>query len=276
MSELVLRDGERLFFETRGEGPPLLLAHGFTGSGQAWESDLVGALSRDHRAIVPDLLGHGRSSKPGVPARYALEQVIDDLVQVLDACEVERATWVGYSMGGRVALGAAVLRPARVRALVLEGASPGLQDHVERRERVAADEVLARKLETEPLESFVDDWMALPLFASQQCLGPEYLARARARRLSNDPRALAACLRGLGTGTQPALWAALKEVRCPVLLLAGDRDAKFRDLGMRMQAELPDARFAVVADAGHTTHLENPEAWLAQVERFVRGLETSA
>ena len=109
--------------------------------------------------------------------------------------------------------------------------------------------------------------MAQPLFASQKRLGSGVLAAERARRLDNHPASLAACLRGLGSGAQPSLWKDLGRVRAPTLLLAGEQDAVFRTLAVRMGAALPDARVEAVPDAGHATHLENPAAWAAAVQR---------
>src|SRR5690606_4372959 len=198
-----------------GEGPPLLLLHGFTGAADSWPDRTLAGLSRTHRVIAPDLPGHGRSDAPPDPARYALPRVVDDLAYLLGELGAASATWVGYSMGGRIALGAAVLAPERVERLVLEGASPGLADEEERRTRRAQDEALARRLESEGIRAFVDHWESLPIFASQQRLPAPTQEAQRTRRLRSDPLGLAACLRGLGTGSQPSFWERLGEVRAP-------------------------------------------------------------
>lgn len=262
---LTLRDGLRLGFEERGAGDPLLLIHGFTGSTEAWGEEILDALAARHRVLAVDLVGHGGSSRPHDPGRYTLDEVLGDLLELLDAAGVERARWVGYSMGGRVALGGAVLHPERVGGLVLESASPGLATEEERAERREADEALARRLEDEGIETFVERWMALPLFRTQRSLPAETRARERERRFRNDPRALAACLRGLGTGRQPSFWDRLGEVRAPTLLLAGGEDEKFTRLARAMGKAIPEARVHVVRGAGHTVHLEAPEAWLDAV-----------
>lgn len=270
MSLISLRDGSRIFVEVFGSGPPLLLVHGFTGSGEAWGAELKGALAARMRVLCVDLLGHGQSDKPEQPERYTLDAVVEDLCAVLDAHELECATWAGYSMGGRIALGAAVRQPNRVRALILEGASPGLAHANERRLRVAQDEQLARVLESEGIVPFVDHWMKLPLFDTQQRLDPEYLAQERARRLRNAPGALAACLRGLGTGAQPSLWAELGRVRASTLLIVGEQDSKFRALAARMTRALPRSRIHTVPGAGHATHLEYPPLYARAVLEFCK------
>jgi len=267
---VALRDGESLVVRSIGRGRPALLVHGFTGSAAAWGEGLLAALAGELRVIAVDLLGHGESSRPRHPARYALEEQVCDLCEVLDACGVREALWVGYSMGGRIALRAACERPRRVAGLVLEGASPGLREPAERAARVASDRALAERLERGGIEDFVDGWMAQPLFATQARVGPARLAAERERRLRCDPRSLAACLRGAGTGAQETLWERLAAVDVPTLLLAGDEDPKFRELALAMERALPRAESQPIPGAGHATHLESPEAFTHAVRRFAR------
>ena len=265
----VMRGTERvLAFEELGAGEPLLVIHGFTGSSHAWRPELKEELSRQRRVICVDLIGHGESSRPSQPEAYRLDENVEDLCAVLDACEVERALWVGYSMGGRIALGAAVNRPDRVCGLALEGASPGLRERSERRIRVASDEKLALCLEEEGLEAFVESWLKLPLFETQARLPRAERERSHRLRLANAPSALAACLRGLGTGCQPNFWPALRGIRIPVRLLVGEKDMKFRRIAARMQAELPFADTRILPGAGHTTNLEDPRAFAAALLEF--------
>ena len=264
-----LSDGLALQADCRGQGRDLLLVHGFSGARSAWSS-VCAELARDFRVISVDLLGHGDSSRCDDPPRYAFERQVDDLVQVLDACGSWAPAWVGYSMGGRLCLAAAVLRPERVGALVAEGASPGLDEPEARRERRCADERWARRLESEGLEAFVGAWMAQPLFESQRRLGAAVLAEERLRRLRNRPECLAASLRGAGTGVQPSFWGRLADVRAPSLLLAGEWDAKYTALAREMARRMPDARARGVPRSGHAAHLENPPDWTAEVRSFVR------
>jgi 2-succinyl-6-hydroxy-2,4-cyclohexadiene-1-carboxylate synthase len=258
-----------------GTALPVLLLHGFTGSAEAWGEELLAELAATGRRVVAvDLLGHGGSDVPAEPSRYAMERQLDDLGEVLDVLGIERAAWIGYSMGARLALGGAVLRQGRVGALVLESGSPGLATEGERRARRAADEALAARLEAaagdgEAMARFVDEWMAQPLFATQRRLPDEIRRRERRRRLEARPRGLAATLRGLGTGAQPSLWERLGELEIPVLLLTGQLDAKFDAIADRVAARVPAPVRSPVPDAGHAVHLERPRAWLARVTGFL-------
>jgi len=197
---VTMRDGLRLHVRVQGEGEPLLLIHGFTGSVDVWGEELFEGLARAHQVVAVDLLGHGASDFSGDPERYRMEEVLRDLSQVLDSMAIEKARWLGYSMGGRIALAGAVRRPARISALILESASPGLAGENERRARRRADEALAEGILRGGMEAFVDHWMGLPLFATQGKLPPKIRETNRELRLRNNPEALAACLRGVGIG----------------------------------------------------------------------------
>jgi 2-succinyl-6-hydroxy-2,4-cyclohexadiene-1-carboxylate synthase len=265
---VTMRDGLRLHVHVQGEGEPLLLLHGFTGSVDAWGEEMLRGLSQAFQVVAVDLPGHGRSESSPNPDRYRIEEILADLAQILDSMAMEKARWLGYSMGGRIALAAAVLQPARVTALILESASPGLAGENERRARRRADEALAEGILRGGMEAFVDHWMGLPLFATQGKLPTRVREANRARRLRNDPEALAACLRGLGTGAQPSFWDDLVAIRVPTLLLAGEEDQKFTDIAQRMSDRIPAAELRLIPKSGHSIHLENPFAWLAAVRTF--------
>jgi 2-succinyl-6-hydroxy-2,4-cyclohexadiene-1-carboxylate synthase len=261
--------GAALHVERRGRGTPVLVLHGFTGSTRTMEG-LIEGLARWHSVVGVDLLGHGRSDAPADPARYRMERCVADLARVLGFVGANPAHVVGYSMGGRVALGLAALRPECVRSVVAVGASPGIADPAARAERQRADEERARALRARGLEAFVDDWMALPLFQSQRRrLGDEFWASARKLRLENDPLGLASCLRGLGAGAQAPLHEALARTRVPTLLAVGAEDAKFRAIALDLSARIRRAAVAVIPDAGHAAHLENAPALLRQTLEFL-------
>lgn len=265
---VTLRDGLRLHVRVEGAGDPILLVHGFTGSCQSWGDDLTGGLAQAHRVVAVDLLGHGESEISPNPERYRVDELLKDIEEVLDALSIEKARWLGYSMGGRLALAGAVAVPRRVASLILESASPGLETENERKARRRADEALAEGILRGGMEAFVDNWMGLPLFATQGKLPAHIRAATRELKLKNEPRALAACLRGMGTGAQPSFWNRLGSISVPTLLLAGEEDRKFTQIAERMAEAIPDSTLRVVPRAGHAIHLENPFAWLAAVRTF--------
>ena len=236
--------------------PALVLLHGFTHTGRSWD-DVAHALRERYRPLAPDLRGHG--SAAGVTP-VTLEAVVSDLDRVAPG----RFVLGGYSMGGRIALQYALARPARVRRLVLIGATAGISDPAQRTARVKADEQLAGEIERMPLEAFATRWARTPVLADQP---PEIAARVHADRLRNNPQGLARALRGLGAGALPPVWHRLGELHIPVLLLVGERDQKFLEIARGMADEISSARLEVVPGAGHAAHLERPEAVAAAMAR---------
>jgi len=261
-------DDLTLHVERDGAGPPLILLHGFTGSAESW-SPLRPSLGARVTTLAVDLPGHGASSAPADPARYALARVADDLARLLDALGVDRAAVLGYSMGGRTALHFALAHPDRVAALVLESASPGIASDDERAERARSDAALADDIERDGVEAFVMRWEWLALWASQAALSPEVRARLRAERLANSARGLANSLRGAGAGADPPVLDRLKQLDVPTLLVAGALDAKYVALARAMDAALPGASLEIVPDAGHAVHLERPAELVRVVLRFL-------
>lgn len=261
-------DGLAYNVERAGSGPPLVLLHGFTGNLETWRPFLP-TLAARFTTIAIDLPGHGASDAPDDPARYRMPHVVEDLALLLDRFGIGSAAWLGYSMGGRVALHVAVARPARVTALILEGASPGIAGVPERAARVRDDEALATSIERDGIESFVDYWEALPLFASQANLSASVRRARRQQRLTASVTGLANSLRGLGQGVEPPLHDRLGEIFAPTLLLVGALDTKFERLAREMAALMPNARAEIIPGAGHAAHLEAPDRFAGTVTRFL-------
>jgi 2-succinyl-6-hydroxy-2,4-cyclohexadiene-1-carboxylate synthase len=253
---------------TQGQGSPLLLLHGFTGSAGSWWLQLDHWTAR-HRVIAPDLLGHGRSDAPADPERYALEAQAAQLADLLDVLEAAPAAVIGYSMGARLALVLALRHPGRVGRLVLESPSPGIADGVARAQRRAADEALAAEIERDGIEAFVAGWEVLPLFVTHAGLPPEVRLRLRQERLSQDPVGLAASLRGAGQGRMQPLHHDLTEIAVPALVLAGAHDETGVARAHLIADAMPQATLQVIADAGHTPHLEQPHRYLDAIDPFL-------
>lgn len=260
--------GVELSVRTAGEGPATVLLHGFTGSSATWDPH-VARFKRHMKTIAVDLVGHGDSDAPQDPECYRMEFCVEHLLAVLDQLGLDRVYVVGYSMGSRVALHLAITAPGRIRSLVLEGSSPGIADPTERQARVVADDSLADFIERNGIDAFVDRWENLPLFESQRNLAPAARAALRAQRLRNNPIGLANSLRGMGAGRQESLWPRLPSIEMPVLLVAGDLDAKYCSIAREVCRLLPDAKLVVVENAGHAVHLERRAAFDQLVLEFL-------
>jgi 2-succinyl-6-hydroxy-2,4-cyclohexadiene-1-carboxylate synthase len=252
-----------LHVEARGPasaapGPPpdrLVLVHGFTQTGRCW-GPFADDLARDHEVVAVDAPGHGGSSDVRADLTTGAE---------LLGRAGGTATYVGYSMGGRLSLHLALARPDLVQRLVVVGATGGIDDPDDRATRRAADEALAAHLEQVGLEVFLQEWLAQPLFAG---LPPSAACLDERRR--NTVTGLASSLRLAGTGTQEPLWGHLGRIEVPVLVMAGVDDGRFSSVAGRLARAIgPTATVALVPRAGHSAHLENPADAASIVRRWL-------
>ena len=228
----------------------LVLLHGFGGTHRAWDGVLAALDPERYRPLALDLPGHGQAADAEAPITF------QGCVQSVLERTPERFVLCGYSLGGRIALHVALAAPERISRLILVSCSAGIEDPEERAQRRASDRRLAEDLETIPFEEFIERWRTQPVFADEP---PEVGELARADQRRNRPEALAAVMRGLGTGEMEPLWSRLHELEMPVTVIVGERDAKFVALGREMAELLGDGR-AVIVPGGHGLPLESPEA----------------
>ena len=219
---------------------PAVLLHGFAGTGRHWDRVLAFGLD----AVTPTLSDADPMTPDGVSTLAA-------------ASAPGRFTLAGYSMGGRLALHAALAMPERVERLVLVSASAGIEDPGERRRRREADEAFAAQIERHDIEWFVERWRAVPLFAGDPPSVVDEVARDERRC---TPPTLAACLCAFGPGAMAPVWDRLGELTMPVTVLAGERDEQYVAAGERLVSAISTSELRVVPGAGHRLALEAPEA----------------
>ena len=247
-----------LHVEEWGDGPTVGLIHGFTQSGGSW-APVASRLADSWHLVAVDAPGHGRSSDVRADLWEAAGRIGDT---------VGPAVYVGYSMGGRMALHLALGRPELVSALVLVSATAGIDDAGERAARRAGDDRLAERIEAEGVEAFVRWWLDRPLFATLPAG-----SAALESRLGGSPAGLASSLRLAGTGTQEPLWDRLGELTMPVLVVAGALDGAYAERAGRLAGGIgTPATLRILDGAGHACHLEQPDvfastlrAWLTAV-----------
>jgi pimeloyl-ACP methyl ester carboxylesterase len=124
---LLVRDGVQIYYEAYGEGPVILLSHGYSATSQMWRGQIE-ALSRHHTLILWDMRGHGQSDYPQGPAAYSEEATVADMAALLDALRVERAIVGGLSLGGYMSLAFHRAHPDRVGALLVIDTGPGFKN----------------------------------------------------------------------------------------------------------------------------------------------------
>jgi 2-succinyl-6-hydroxy-2,4-cyclohexadiene-1-carboxylate synthase len=268
MTLLQVRDVHYHIYQ-EGDGKPLLLLHGFTGSHDNWLPYADDIQQAGYRVLAPDLLGHGLTDIHPDPWRYQMAQVASDVVALLQTLNIKQTALLGYSMGGRLALYLARHYPQYFSHVVLESASPGLVTEGGRMARKRRDDLLADAISYEGIVAFVKRWEKLPMWASQQKIAPEIRNALHGQRIMNDPIGLANSLRGMGTGVQPSLWDDLKSIRLPTLLMTGSLDEKFTQINQYMAMHLPYCEHIVVENAGHTVHLEKPSVFWQKTFGFL-------
>jgi 2-succinyl-6-hydroxy-2,4-cyclohexadiene-1-carboxylate synthase len=243
--------------------PAIVLLHGFTQTSGSWQV-VTDLLRERHDVRAPDLPGHGTAGEE----RAGLWETAAVVAEANGP-----AAYVGYSMGGRVALHVAVAHPEVVERLVLVSATAGIVDDEERADRRRADEELADRIEAIGVDAFLDEWLAQPLFA-----GLPDDASGLAERRTNTAAGLAASLRASGTGMMdPPLWERLSTIEAPVLVVAGELDAKFRRLGADLVRSIGDnAELVVVAGAGHAVPFEAPERFTDALERWFQATDDAS
>ena len=227
----------------------LVFLHGFTQTHHHWHAgarSIATAIATDPSLAFVDLPGHGLSSDD----RSDIVRAAASLPALAGA-----GTWVGYSMGGRHALLAALTQPPEIERLVLIGATPGIEAAAERAVRAELDAQRADRVEQIGVDSFLTEWLEAPMF-DQLPRDPAGFAHRR----RNTAPGLAHSLRTGGTGVQPAVWDRLADVGVPTLVLAGDSDLTFTAIGRSMAEHLPEATFITIPGAGHAAHTERPAA----------------
>jgi 2-succinyl-6-hydroxy-2,4-cyclohexadiene-1-carboxylate synthase len=213
-------------------------------------------LAKQFEVILVDAPGHGESGHDEVDHWEAGRLLLE---------VGGRATYIGYSMGGRIAMHAALQSPDLVQGLVLIGAHPGIKSESDRSDRRRSDVALAAQLEVDGLTKFVDHWLENPMFYQ---LGPTN--DFRAERLLNRPEGLVGSIVHVGTGSQRPLWDQLQRLRMPTFLIAGEIDDKFVKIGLQtLDAIGPTATLSIEAGLGHSVHLERPVKVAAAITSFI-------
>lgn len=244
-----------LHHSTSGDGTrEFCFVHGFTQTGNSWT--IAAQAIGDSTNTFVDAPDHGASQ--GVS--LSLQETGDELADIAFG-----KVLVGYSMGARMALHAAIQHPYAMTGLVLVSGTAGIEDDSERAARIQADEALASRIEKIGTSAFIHEWIRQPLFAKSTISEDEIRDRCR-----NTPSSLASSLRKCGTGQQESLWSQLEEIRIPVLLICGNRDEKFLEIAKRMHQLIPDSALRILDKAGHNAHLDQPEAFAQAVNLWLQ------
>ena len=249
--------------------PVILALHGFTGGGGDF-APLV-ETAPEYRWLTPDLPGHAPDpNAPGAPSDDCrLAAGLGYLGALTSANPAGPLVLLGYSLGGRLALRYALTRPERIAALVLVGTSPGIANPADCAARRLEDEKLAQQVAAQGVPAFLQNWQRRPLIASQSNLPESWRKAMREQRGRLRATGLAASLRQFGQGAVAPVWDRLRELTMPVLVCAGANDPKYASEAAEMSRLCPSATLFLVPQAGHMAHLENREAFVEGLGRFL-------
>ena len=258
---------EDLNVAERGDGPRVVVwLHGFLGSGSEF-LPFAESLTGRFRSLLVDLPGHGASP---IGEQTSYEGWSGRIRDAVDQRGLKRFDLIGYSMGGRVALDFALRYPGRVRRLVLESTNPGIVDSAARRHRFTSDTLRADRLRSNGLDAFLKQWYGYGVFADLRTQ-PDTVGALLERRKLNRDSDVARVLRDLSPGNQPSHWKHLPGLSMPSLMIAGERDGKYRSISIRAACQSRSIRRVTVPGVGHNVHMGAPDTYLAIVRRFLEG-----
>jgi 2-succinyl-6-hydroxy-2,4-cyclohexadiene-1-carboxylate synthase len=246
----------------------ILMLHGFTGSLDDWR-EISDSLNPNFNYIGIDLVGHGKSDSPLIVDKYTPQAVSKQIGDLLYNLSLEQVIIFGYSMGGRAALSFAINHPNKVRGLILEGTTAGIESEKILSERIKLDEELADYIDSHNIEEFAELWMSKDIFNTQRRFSNEKLKNIRKKKTLNSKIGLANSLRGFGAGRMGYFGSKLKQINCPVLLITGELDKKFTKINSVLKKKFLNAKHKIIKNAGHNTHIEEPGRFVSITNYFL-------
>ena len=252
-------NGIDIHYVESGDGPLLLLVHGFQNSHFTFRP-IIDWFSERFRVLALDLRGHGDSDKPRGP--YTIQTFADDVVGFLDALGIERADYLGQSMGGRTGTTVGIQHPERLSRLMLSASSAGPPSGAYKR---MFDEQLA-VAQSEGMEALYAFKMRREEIPESLREGPQ-AAEYKERFLKNTPETFADTANALFT--MPDLRDELHKISVPTWVCHGENDAGPLDFSEVYAKHVPDCATSIIPDAGHSVFWDQPQAFIAQMEQFL-------
>ncbi|AND86566.1 MULTISPECIES: alpha/beta fold hydrolase [Bradyrhizobium] len=247
------RDGVGIYYEVHGDGPPLLLTHGYSSTSAMWREQ-VDALAKDHKLVLWDMRGHGQSDYPDDPKAYSEALTVGDMAAILDAVGSKRAVIGGLSLGGYMSLAFTRAYPQRVRALLIIDTGPGFKKDDAREAWNARALATADRLEREGLDVL------------------KAATRERASASHRNASGLALAARGMLTQRDAKVIELLPDITVPSLIVVGADDTPFLAASDYMAAKIPGAQKVVIPAAGHAVNIDQPKAFVDAVVPFLKNL----
>ena len=248
---LIDRDGVKIYYEVAGEGPPLILTHGFSSSSHMWAGQRE-ALGHFFKLITWDMRGHGRSDYPSDETQYTQDATVEDIAAILDTVGAETAIVGGLSLGGYMSLAFRLKYPERVRALLIMDTGPGFRSDEAREGWNTYARRTADLFEHEGLQRLSESSVE---------------ARTAPHR---DASGVAHAARGMLTQKDSSVIDSLPKIDVPSLVVVGANDKPFIAASDYMAAKIPGAQKVVIPDAGHAANIDQPDAFNSAVLAFLK------
>jgi pimeloyl-ACP methyl ester carboxylesterase len=247
------RDGVGIYYEVHGEGPVILLTHGYSATAEMWRGQIA-PLSKKYKLVLWDMRGHGRSDYPEDMSEYSEAKTVADMAALLDAVGARQAIVGGLSLGGYMSLAFHATHPERVKALLIIDTGPGYRKDEAR-----------------------DGWNrnAIKTAERYEAEGLSLLNSGSAERRTaqhRDATGLARAARGMLAQKNARVIESLPGIKVPSIVVVGEKDTPFLAASDYMAAKIPNAEKAVIPDAGHAANIDNPAAFNAALEAFLAKL----
>lgn len=246
------RDGVKIFYEVHGNGPTILLSHGYSSTSRMWDGQIA-ALKDRYQVVVWDMRGHGESDYPENPALYSEALTVGDMAALLDVVGAKKAIVGGLSLGGYMSLAFAATHPQRLHALMLFDTGPGFKK----------DEARNKWNETAHQRAASFDAKGL---AALNTSDEVRIVRHR------DATGLAGAARGMLAQENDRVIQSLDKIAVPTLVLVGANDTNFLAATDYMAAKIKGSTKSVIPDAGHAANLHQPVLFNQAVEGFLAKL----
>ncbi|MGE3143573.1 MAG: alpha/beta fold hydrolase [Hyphomonadaceae bacterium] len=254
MGMLQRDDGVGIYYETHGQGPVILLTHGYSATSQMWQGQ-IDSLAKTYKLILWDMRGHGQSDAPEDESLYSEEKTVGDIAALLDAEDVQSAVIGGLSLGGYMTLAFRRAHPARAKALLIIDTGPGFKSDEAREGWNAYARKTAARFEEEGLAPLAEMSKEMAMSKHRSALG---LARAG---------------RNMLTQKDARIINSLPEITQPSLVIVGAEDKPFLNATDYMAAKIPGAQKIVVPKAGHAVNIDQPAAFNKAVLDFLAPLK---
>jgi pimeloyl-ACP methyl ester carboxylesterase len=248
-------NGIEIDYEVSGSGPPVLLSHGYSATRRMWDGQHR-ALGDGYQVISWSMRGHGQTESPVDPSKYSAGLTVGDMEVLLRHLGVQRAVIGGLSLGGVASLGFYMAHPEMTRALVICDSGPGYRNAEARVAWNQRAQERAAELDARGLDALSGRSREM-----REAMGEHRSAQG-----------LAHAARGMLTQEGSHLIDGLPSIRVPTLIIVGDKDQPFLVPCEYMAKKIPGARLEVIAGAGHSSNLDQPEAFNRVLRDFLDGL----